>query len=180
MIISLGPCGTGRRFARRLLSTFGLGEQPDSGRVGDCCGEDCPFHPVLRRSVDRRTRFGLCCSRAVARAPIWTVGVGTPPRLSPGTLTLCSSDFPLAHRASDHPSARVLGCQCASPSGDGPVPAYLIVFTPKLPGNESGPCLRDPVPKGRFELPRVFTHYALNVARLPFRHFGITPRPGSG
>ncbi|MEA2593574.1 MAG: hypothetical protein QOF01_43, partial [Thermomicrobiales bacterium] len=25
----------------------------------------------------------------------------------------------------------------------------------------------DPVPKGRFELPRVYTHYALNVARLP-------------
>ena len=29
------------------------------------------------------------------------------------------------------------------------------------------------VPKGRFELPRPDGHYALNVARLPFRHFGI-------
>ena len=28
------------------------------------------------------------------------------------------------------------------------------------------------VPKGRFELPRGYPHYALNVARLPFRHFG--------
>ncbi len=28
------------------------------------------------------------------------------------------------------------------------------------------------VPKGRFELPCPFEHYALNVARLPFRHFG--------
>jgi hypothetical protein len=28
------------------------------------------------------------------------------------------------------------------------------------------------MPKGRFELPRPFEHYALNVARLPFRHFG--------
>ena len=28
------------------------------------------------------------------------------------------------------------------------------------------------VPKGRFELPRPYGHYALNVARLPFRHFG--------
>jgi hypothetical protein len=28
------------------------------------------------------------------------------------------------------------------------------------------------VPKGRLELPRAFAHYALNVARLPFRHFG--------
>jgi hypothetical protein len=28
------------------------------------------------------------------------------------------------------------------------------------------------VPRGRFELPRPFEHYALNVARLPFRHLG--------
>ncbi|GAH05488.1 unnamed protein product, partial [marine sediment metagenome] len=28
------------------------------------------------------------------------------------------------------------------------------------------------VPKGRFELPCPYGHYALNVARLPFRHFG--------
>ena len=31
------------------------------------------------------------------------------------------------------------------------------------------------VPKGRFELPRPCGHYALNVARLPFRHFGTMP-----
>ena len=31
------------------------------------------------------------------------------------------------------------------------------------------------VPKGRFELPRGYPHYALNVARLPFRHFGLHP-----
>ena len=30
------------------------------------------------------------------------------------------------------------------------------------------------VPKERFELSRPYGHYALNVARLPFRHFGIT------
>jgi hypothetical protein len=29
------------------------------------------------------------------------------------------------------------------------------------------------VPRGRFELPRPFEHYALNVARLPFRHLGL-------
>jgi hypothetical protein len=28
------------------------------------------------------------------------------------------------------------------------------------------------VPKERFELSRPCEHYALNVARLPFRHFG--------
>ena len=29
------------------------------------------------------------------------------------------------------------------------------------------------VPRVRFELTRPFEHYALNVARLPFRHLGI-------
>ena len=38
------------------------------------------------------------------------------------------------------------------------------------------------VPKGGFEPPRPYGHYALNVARLPFRHFGIAwrRRPGPG
>ncbi len=35
------------------------------------------------------------------------------------------------------------------------------------------------VPKGRFELPRGYPHYALNVARLPFRHFGMVLRMDS-
>jgi hypothetical protein len=30
------------------------------------------------------------------------------------------------------------------------------------------------VPRGRVELPRPYGHYALNVARLPFRHLGPT------
>jgi hypothetical protein len=32
------------------------------------------------------------------------------------------------------------------------------------------------VPKERFELSHPFEYYALNVARLPFRHFGDTSR----
>ena len=32
------------------------------------------------------------------------------------------------------------------------------------------------VPKGRLELPCPYGHYALNVARLPFRHFGMVGR----
>ena len=39
--------------------------------------------------------------------------------------------------------------------------------------------LKQLVRKGRFELPRPCGHYALNVARLPFRHFG-TATPASG
>ena len=41
--------------------------------------------------------------------------------------------------------------------------------------NTLSPELRAPmglVPKVRFELTRPYGHYALNVARLPFRHFG--------
>jgi hypothetical protein len=34
------------------------------------------------------------------------------------------------------------------------------------------------VPKERFELSRLFKHYALNVARLPFRHFGTNNHSG--
>lgn len=30
------------------------------------------------------------------------------------------------------------------------------------------------VPKEGLEPSRAYTHYALNVARLPFRHFGVT------
>src|SRR5688500_8247164 len=93
------------------LSTSGLGEQPASGRFGDCCGEDCPFHPggdppvwslLLSRGMPRAN---LDCRHAVSRAP---------PRLSPGTRALCSSDFPLAPKR-QRPSLPTpcLGCQCA-------------------------------------------------------------------
>jgi hypothetical protein len=37
----------------------------------------------------------------------------------------------------------------------------------QAPGN-----LNEMVPKERFELSCPYGHYALNVARLPFRHFG--------
>src|SRR5215213_326710 len=93
------------------LSTSGLGEQPASGRFGDCCGEDCPFHPggappVWSLLLSRGTpRANLDCRRAVSRAP---------PRLSPGTRALCSSDFPLAPKR-QRPSLPTpcLSCQCA-------------------------------------------------------------------
>src|SRR5215218_8001808 len=93
------------------LSTSGLGEQPASGRFGDCCGEDCPFHPggdppVLSLLLSRgMPRANLDCRRAISRAP---------PRLSPGTRALCSSDFPLAPKR-QRPSLPTpyLGCQCA-------------------------------------------------------------------
>ena len=115
MVISLGPKkGPATSSPSWRLSTSGLGEQPASGRFGDCCGEDCPFHPggdppvwslLLSRGLPRAN---LDCRRAVSRAP---------PRLSPGTRALCSSDFPLAPKR-QRPSLPTpcLGCQCAEPS----------------------------------------------------------------
>src|SRR5215213_3312553 len=117
------------------LSTSGLGEQPVSGRFGDCCGEDCPFHPggcpsVWSLLLSRGTpRANLDCRRAVARAP---------PRLSPGTRALCSSDFPLAPKR-QRPSLPTpcLGCQCAEPSE---------VIGVGLWGSNSHPITHDPKP----------------------------------
>ena len=70
----------------------------------------------------------------------------TLPWLSPGTLALCSSDFPLAPEkgSSGHPQLTVVQFACQR--------AWIT---------------EDPVPRGRFELPRGYPHYALNVARLP-------------
>lgn len=77
----------------RLLSTSGLGEQPGNGPFGDCCGEDCPFHPgtnpvivsVALTSTNRR-RADLDCQRR--RSPLPWFDTRHP--------ALCSSDFPLA------------------------------------------------------------------------------------
>src|SRR5918993_2774105 len=80
------------------------------------------FTPAVTR------RFGLCCSRAVSRAPIWTVDARSPARL-PGfhrAPTLCAArTFLWRQNASDHPCPphasvvnvpnalgdRVAGCQ---------------------------------------------------------------------
>src|SRR5215218_8222582 len=112
MVISLGPTlGPATSSHSWRLSTSGLGEQPASGRFGDCCGEDCPFHsggcpPAWSLLLSRgKPRANLDCRRTVPRPP---------PRLSPGTHALCSSDFPLA-RKRQRPSLPTpcLCCQCA-------------------------------------------------------------------
>jgi hypothetical protein len=46
---------------------------------------------------------------------------------------------------------------------------YALRLTPGLPVS--------PVPKRGLEPPRDCSHYALNVACLPFHHFGAPPRP---
>ena len=144
----------------RLLSTSGLGEPPRNGRFGDCCGEDCPFHPGGEPPV----LVAVALARSPARR-FWTVDAEAPPRLSPGTLALCSPDFPLTPRVSDRPPCPRPRCK-----GTRPRPFRLASET----GSD-----RTLVPKGRFELPRGYPHYALNVARLPvspLRPVGAVPR----
>ena len=118
----------------------------------------------------RRRRFGLCCSHAVTRAPIWTVDVyDASPAFTghPCSMRLGLSSA-LQMETSDHPSAHTLSCQRADLSNS---PALARVVNDTANEFATMPCGPDlavsAVPKGRFELPRVCTHYALNVARLP-------------
>lgn len=119
-----------------------LASNLNRGPVGDCCGEDCPFHSQLVGWAIVSVALTAGMSPA---APVRTVNTHRHafPWLSPGTLALCSSDFPLAE-ASDRPSG-------------------IIQLLRRRSMNER----RSMVPKGRFELPRPYGHYALNVARLP-------------
>ncbi len=73
------------------------------------------------------------------------------PRLSPGTLALCSSDFPLTRKPGQRPSS--------TPCGEG---LRMSTCAGRIDS-----IFPSPVPRGRFELPRGYPHYALNVARLP-------------
>src|SRR5918995_6612587 len=91
------------------LSTSGLGEQPASGRFGDCCGEDCPFHPGKPVLV----------SVALARSPARQSGLSTRglPRASPAfTGHPCSVQLGLSSGAETpatilaHPMPRLSTC----------------------------------------------------------------------
>ena len=99
----------------------------------------------LRPDTDARIDM---VSVALARRAARQSGLSTPVGASPAftghprsvQLGLSSGGF-----ASDHPSLCVLGCKRTDP----------------------GDRIGNLVPKGRFELPRPYGHYALNVARLP-------------
>ena len=97
------------------LSTSGLGEQPASGRFGDCCGEDCPFHPGKPVLV----------SVALARSPTRQSGLSTRglPRASPAfTGHPCSVQLGLSSGAETpatilaHPMPRL--SMCGTHAGD--------------------------------------------------------------
>ena len=139
MVISLGPnrdrprrhLRGGSRLPASASNLLAADSEIAAGRIALFTPVNRYWSLLLSRGLPRAN---LDCRRAVSRAP---------PRLSPGTRALCSSDFPLAPKR-QRPSLPTpcLGCQCAGR-------------------------LTSAVPKGRFELPRGYPHYALNVARLP-------------
>jgi hypothetical protein len=122
----------------------------------------------------RRFPAGLVSvALAPESAPIWTVDRRSPAGL-PGfrrAPSLCAArTFLWRSRASDHPCPPlVLGCQCAQLAASNWLLAFgfnsrLTSISQELTAKSQKPAA---VPKGRFELPRGYPHYALNVARLP-------------
>jgi hypothetical protein len=118
-------------------------------------------------------RFGLCCSRAAGRAPIWTVDAWSPARL-PGfhrAPMLCAArTFLWRQNASDHPCpphASVVNVRDPPEVMDDGCRVMGRLFRPNTYDPTLVTRLGSAVPKGRFELPRGYPHYALNVARLP-------------
>lgn len=135
------PIGLATSSPSWLLSTSDLGEQPANGRIGDCCGEDYPFQPL----PIARPGNGFCCSRAEARR----CGLSTHECAALAfTRHPCSVQLGLSSDARTGPAAILFSLSC-----DSHVNVLWIAS--------------DPVPRGRFELPRGYPHYALNVARLP-------------
>ena len=130
MVISLGPIIWGAGYLVTSVAALTLdrtafqpfGEPPAGGPVGDCCGEDCPFHSVylLGPWALQDNGTGLCCShrrliRHQTPVPMWTVRARDQalPPLNAGHPALCSSDFPLPSREdSDHPAAPCLAQPC--------------------------------------------------------------------
>ena len=159
MVISLGPFRDRPR--RRLRDGSRLPASASNLQAADseiAAGRIALFTPAVAH------RPGLCCSHAANRAPIWTVDTRLPGYL-PGfhrAPTLCAARTFLWRRdASDHPCPPFLKFSRCRTS---------LETDPIRRGQRMGwiRCLRrSAVPKGRFELPRGYPHYALNVARLP-------------
>jgi hypothetical protein len=170
MVISLGPKRDRPR--RRLRGGSRLPASASNLLAADseiAAGRIALFTPAVAR------RFGLCCSRAARRAPIWTVDARETARL-PGfhrAPMLCAArTFLWRRNASDHP--------CPPHASVVNVLALLAPGRDAVERRASAPDVRgSAVPKGRFELPRGYPHYALNVARLPVPPLRPVLRPPS-
>src|SRR5215204_1001969 len=180
MVISLGP--NRDRPRRHLRGGSRLPASASNLLAADseiAAGRIALFTPAVPR------RFGLCCSRAACRAPIWTVDARSPVRL-PGfhraPVLYAARTFLWRRNASDHPcpphasvvnvrdSTGVIGFGCW-------VMGRILDPSPMTYHPSPSPSA---VPKGRFELPRGYPHYALNVARLPVPPLRLVVGPLSG
>lgn len=160
MAISLNRCGWPRRSLRDGSRLPALASNLLAAESEIAAGRIALFSPRDRSQRD----WFLLLSRLAARLS----GLSTRERVSPAfTGHPCSAQLGLSSNPqgiSGHPLFS------ASEYSHGNVREPVSTFM------ESGP-----VPRGRFELPRGYPHYALNVARLPVpphRHdSGVCP-PG--
>ena len=116
--------------------------------------------PFSARQAQTRG-FGFCCSRALRRANLDCQRLRAAPAFTghPCSVQLGLSSDPEGSAAILNSAVSVFACERAR--------ACIL-------------CILEwyPVPRGRLELPRGYPHYALNVARLPFRHFGLLTSVG--
>ena len=90
---------------------------------------------------------------------------------------VCSLLHLMSGPRGDPPQLRALGDLAVAQSARLRVGYFLWRGTPasdRPPTSSAIFHVQALVPKGGFEPPRPNGHYALNVARLPFRHFGMT------
>ena len=157
MVISLGPLRDrprrrlrgGSRLSASASNLIAAGSEIAAGRIAlfTPAGVATGGHLSLLLSSTVTVNANLDCQRVLHVSPAFT---GHP----------CSVQLGLSSRpkASDHPfslQARQLSkCEPAMTA------SRSVVISLAKPPTEM-------VPKGRFELPRGYPHYALNVARLP-------------
>jgi hypothetical protein len=157
MVISLGP--TGDRPRRRLRGGSRLPASASNLVTADseiAAGRIALFTPACAGLV----------SVALTRSPACQSGLSTPGR-------------PCASPAfTGHPRSVQLGLSSGVAASDHPCPPRSSVVNVRgsrairiwpmwSTAKRSPDVRRTAVPKGRFELPRGYPHYALNVARLP-------------
>ncbi len=198
MVISLNPEDWSRRRLRDGSRLPALASSLLAAESEIAAGRIALFTP------HPKARPGLCCSRTPKRAPIWTVDAITRASLAftrhPCSVQLGLSSDPsgegqrpcpcplrshsflkvrprqarccAGRKRPKHDSLYTNGVRMSPERG-----SHRPVRKTKTTGIKPAVSL---VPKGRFELPRGYPHYALNVARLPIPPLRRAPTCRSG